>query len=291
MNNKCAIVRDLLPSYIDHLCSKESTQFVEEHIDSCDSCRNILGTMKSEVDIPDKLHTNDRMKEKKPFQKLSEFFKNQKKLTSYVLIFTLLSLALVIIFLIHSTMEMKEYQQELAKLEVVDKEKEIIMTDVFDIIGSSYSVSEEDEKQLLQVFDKYQDKLSYLAVFPIGTIENWVEENQTVKRKPTTIYPVDYQKALLVIGSEGIIDRKEQITPSYYDLGNVVRANENWVVQFEYRGSYESTIEKHHQVKYYGPSILSFYQLPIFFFIIFTILVIIWVSLKEQNSQLNGWVD
>lgn len=291
MNNKCAIVRDLLPSYIDDICSNESRQFVEEHVGSCDSCRNILNHMKSEVDIPDDLNTKERLKAKKPFKRLSEFFKSQKKLTSYILSFALISLVLGIFFLTNSIMEMNEYKKEVNELETVENEKKGIMTDVFDILGSSNRVSKKEEEQLLQVFNKYQNKLSYLAIFPAREIENWVEENKAVRSKPTTIYPVDYQKATFVIGSDGFIDRKEQITPSDYDLGNVVKANEEWVVQYEYKNSYESTIERHHQLKHYGPTNWSFFQLPIFFFIIFTIIGIVWLYLKKQNSQLNGLID
>lgn len=291
MNNKCEIVRDLLPSYIDKICSKESREFVEEHLDSCDRCRNILDNMKTDVDIPNEINNSERVKAKKPFKKLSDFFKAQKKITFYVLSFAIISLVLGIFFLTNSITEMKEYKKEVNNLDVVDQEKEVIMNDVFNVLGSPNGVSVQEEEQLLNVFDKYQEKLNFLAIFPAREIEDWLEQNKAVRDKPTTIYPVDYQKATLVIGSEGIIDGKEKITPSGYDLGNVVMANEEWVVQYEYKSSYESTIEKHHQLKHYGPTSWSFYQLPILFFIIFTVLGIIWLFLHKQNRQLNGVID
>lgn len=290
-NHTCAIVRDLLPSYIDDICSEESRQFVEEHVGSCDSCRNILVTMKSEVAIPDELSQMERLKEKKPFKRLSEFLKRQNQLTSYILLLAMITLVLGIFFLTRSMADVKAYHQELSKLDVVDKEKEGIMTDVFHILGSTNKVSKKEEEQLLHIFDKYEDKLRYLAIFPARDIEDWIQENKAVRSKPTAIYPVDYQKATLVIGNDGVINRKEQITPSDYDLGNVVKANEDWVVQYEYKSSYESTVERHHQLKYYGPTNWDFFQLPIFFFVLFTIIGIIWLSLKEQNRQLNGLID
>ena len=42
----CKIVQDLLPSYIDHTCSKETKQIVEEHIDGCCECRDLLNSIK-----------------------------------------------------------------------------------------------------------------------------------------------------------------------------------------------------------------------------------------------------
>lgn len=47
MKNKlsCEIVKDLFPSYIDHLTSKETTEAVEAHLSECESCRNIYREM------------------------------------------------------------------------------------------------------------------------------------------------------------------------------------------------------------------------------------------------------
>ena len=38
MKNECYIVRDLLPSYMDQLCSEESARFIEQHIAACEQC-------------------------------------------------------------------------------------------------------------------------------------------------------------------------------------------------------------------------------------------------------------
>ena len=47
-NNKCGIVRDLLPLYIDGVTSEESTEMVKTHIESCKACREIYASMKDE---------------------------------------------------------------------------------------------------------------------------------------------------------------------------------------------------------------------------------------------------
>lgn len=53
--NKCNIVRGLLPSYIDHLCSQDSIHFIEEHMNSCEKCREVLESMKNDVDFSDEI--------------------------------------------------------------------------------------------------------------------------------------------------------------------------------------------------------------------------------------------
>jgi hypothetical protein len=103
---------------------------------------------------------------KRPFQKVSRFFNGQKKLTNYLLLATFFSLLFGFIFLIHSILNFSEHKEEVTKLEVVEQEKEAIMDDVFQILGSSTEVTEKEEKQLLTIFKKYNKKLNLLAAFP-----------------------------------------------------------------------------------------------------------------------------
>ncbi|MBM7587925.1 hypothetical protein JOC86_004500 [Bacillus pakistanensis] len=287
MDNKCNIVRDLLPSYIDNLCSQDSIHFIEEHINSCEKCREVLESMKNNVDFSDEIDEVYKVEVKRPFLKVSRFFNGQKKLTNYLLIATLFSLLFGFIFLIHSNKKFSEYKEEVTKLEVVEQEKEAIMDDVFHILGDSTEVTEKEEKQLLTIFKKYNEKLNLLAVFPAANIKDWLQENTSVKQKPTTIYPIEYNKAAIVIGNEGILGKNETIIPSGYDLGTVMMANKQWVIQYEYKSSYEETIERHHQLTYYGPSTWSIFQAPILMFTIFSVLFIVWLLLKKQNKRLK----
>lgn len=43
----CDIIRDLIPSYADDICSEATRQCVQEHLASCDGCRQMLETYKS----------------------------------------------------------------------------------------------------------------------------------------------------------------------------------------------------------------------------------------------------
>jgi hypothetical protein len=280
-------VRDLLPSYIDQLCSKDSIQFIEEHMKSCKKCREVLESMKNDGDFTDEIDEVYKVEVKRPFQKVSRFFNGQKKLTNYLLLATLFSLLFGCIFLINSIIKFSEHRQEVTKLEVVEQEKEAIMDDVFHILEASTEVTEKEKKQLLTIFNKYNKKLNLLAVFPAADIEDWLQENASVKQKPTTIYPIEYNEATIIIGNKGILRKNEPITPSGYDLGTVVMAKNRWVIQYEYKSSYEQTIERHHQLTYYGPSTWSIFQAPILLFTLFSVLLIFWLFLKRQNNRLK----
>lgn len=44
--DKCEVVRDLLPLYIDNVCSAASTEFIDQHLGECEPCRMIYDEMK-----------------------------------------------------------------------------------------------------------------------------------------------------------------------------------------------------------------------------------------------------
>ena len=48
MNKKeCDIIRDLLPSYVDNICSEASKEWIEAHLAECEACRDMAETMKT----------------------------------------------------------------------------------------------------------------------------------------------------------------------------------------------------------------------------------------------------
>lgn len=65
MKMKCEIIRDLFPSYIDGLTSRESNELIEEHLEECGECREYLASMKEEI-----AEENQPAKNKKAIQPL-----------------------------------------------------------------------------------------------------------------------------------------------------------------------------------------------------------------------------
>lgn len=47
MKMNCSVIRDLLPLYVDRICSEESRELVEEHIADCKDCFGLLQRMSS----------------------------------------------------------------------------------------------------------------------------------------------------------------------------------------------------------------------------------------------------
>lgn len=49
MSEKCEIVRDLLPMYIDDLTSKESNEFINKHLLTCSECTDYYNNLKESI--------------------------------------------------------------------------------------------------------------------------------------------------------------------------------------------------------------------------------------------------
>ena len=41
-NTPCEVIKDLLPLYVDDICSEKSKDIIEEHLAECEECRNYL---------------------------------------------------------------------------------------------------------------------------------------------------------------------------------------------------------------------------------------------------------
>ncbi|WP_296114390.1 zf-HC2 domain-containing protein [uncultured Anaerococcus sp.] len=52
MKYECDIVKDLMPLYVDDVLSENSKKFVEDHINSCESCKKYYEKLSSEIKIP-----------------------------------------------------------------------------------------------------------------------------------------------------------------------------------------------------------------------------------------------
>ena len=47
MRNECNIINELLPLYVENMVCEDTIYFIEEHISTCEKCRNKLKSMES----------------------------------------------------------------------------------------------------------------------------------------------------------------------------------------------------------------------------------------------------
>ncbi|MEA0562294.1 zf-HC2 domain-containing protein [Lysinibacillus irui] len=67
----CNIIKDLMPSYMDEICSEETAKAVEEHIEHCEKCQQNLQMMKQPTNNIQVL-TKEVTVAKEPFKQINK---------------------------------------------------------------------------------------------------------------------------------------------------------------------------------------------------------------------------
>lgn len=79
---KCEVIKDLLPLYIDNVCSMESAELVEAHLATCGSCRSEWENMRNELKIsPAAVDANNR--DSRLLKEMSSYW-SRSKLKSFL---------------------------------------------------------------------------------------------------------------------------------------------------------------------------------------------------------------
>lgn len=96
MDTKCDVIKDLLPLYVDGICSEESRKLVSNHLNCCEECLKLYELMKSPMSVDSSNSDNDF--ENQQIESLKKVHKKQKK--KKTIIITLSAIAGVIVTII-----------------------------------------------------------------------------------------------------------------------------------------------------------------------------------------------
>lgn len=89
---KCKIVQDLLPNYIDKLTSEETNSFIEKHLEECNECNEIIENMKKDFE-KEKNEINE-----KSIKYAKKYKRKVKHLWFIILLFILLFVSIIAVF-------------------------------------------------------------------------------------------------------------------------------------------------------------------------------------------------
>lgn len=213
---------------------------------------------------------------------LSEFFSVQKRFARYILLFSLFSLVLGAIIFVNTSLEIYNFKEE----------RSIIMNDVLTIVGDDDVISDSKKEDIQTLFDEHKDHLNYLAIFNTeenAQLKDWLKEFN-ITQKPSTTYPIEYQYATFMIEDPYEIFNREGIVSDDYDLGTVASTKDNWIVQYEYKDTYQNVIEANNS--WALGDYMDIFQLPILFFVVFGVLIIVWGFLKKYHkTYLKGLIN
>ena len=126
-NTPCEVIKDLLPLYVDDICSEKSKYIIEEHLVECEKCRNYLDSLKG--DIPS-IDTEPDVAEIQEAE--TSFFKNVKHkmiIQKWFFCGTLLAIAFGLFVIYENPMGNKF----LNKIPLLDKRISVMDIEVSDV--------------------------------------------------------------------------------------------------------------------------------------------------------------
>lgn len=99
MKNKCNIVKDILPLYVENMISDDTHQFVDEHVSQCAECKKSLELLKTDMRV-EKTH----QVEDAPVKAINKirFDMNKKKVIAGI-ISAVISIIVVVLFFAYLT--------------------------------------------------------------------------------------------------------------------------------------------------------------------------------------------
>lgn len=136
MENKCKIIEDLLPLYVEEMVSVESKKFIEENIEDCPGCLKTLGELKSDIKIEDNLDT-------KPLEFLDKEIKKDKRLNNFAIGLFIISLTIILISYLTSPIYFPYSEDLLEVSSYEDKYTVEFSKDVTGYSATNYKMPEE----------------------------------------------------------------------------------------------------------------------------------------------------
>lgn len=279
MNNECEIVRDLLPSYIDKLCSKSSENFVSTHLEHCTECKSFYNQMLLELNMKDEIEIMERQQVIQPFQKVSALVKRQKIIEKALKWVVLFSLIMTIVLSTLATSNTTQLNKEQKHQSFIEQEQLEIMQTAFQ------SLNQNGPESLRDVSLNYARQIKYLAVFE----KNTVSLDKDISKEPTVLYPLPYKEAKIVYENGEIITNT--ITPKDYDIGTMVMEKGDYIIQFEYQDHYIKHVEQAFQTKHYAKNLLEIWLPSAITLIITVILLSIWISVVKSIRRSEGLIE
>lgn len=87
MRNECKIVSDLLPLYVEDMVNIETSEFIKEHLEKCESCKAEFESLKNGEDLKELFNEEkEKQEDIKPFKKIMKKMNLQVHSISYLLI-------------------------------------------------------------------------------------------------------------------------------------------------------------------------------------------------------------
>lgn len=161
-NDKCYLIRDLLPSYIDELTGEETNKEIENHLNECPDCKKAYESMKSDIPGEKEAESSEEYDEKL-IKKIGQNVKRKNDRSKVVSIVAIVSLILLFILL---------------NLPIVPVSQKNIYAKItkpslmLDSAGRKYNNVEENSVLLYEDEDDFDEVYFHKVIFKDSSLEN-----------------------------------------------------------------------------------------------------------------------
>lgn len=273
--NNCEIVKDLLPMYIDRLCSPTSNKLVEQHLATCGHCKQIHSQMLKEFEVEQVEVNKIANQQKQPFVKMNHIFKSYRGFSKILEWMTVLAMVITIILLGKGFIDTKDLANDIKHQEKIEQEQNNIMKVAFENLIS------EGTSGLKKVSTDYQNKIKYIAAFSATEMEPLPADYSM----PKVIYPLPYEKAKATYENGQLITDK--ITHTDYDIGTMAMEKDGYIVQYEYTRHYLNEVEQAFQTKHYSPNNLQLWLPALIAMLVTLCLYFLYRGIKNTNRKVQ----
>lgn len=277
--NNCEIVKDLLPMYIDGLCSETSNKLVEQHLSTCTQCKQIYEQMLNEFEVEQIGLNTIAIQQKQPFEKLNHIFKSYRGFSKMLEWLTVLAVVIMIILIGKGFIDTQGLAANIKQQENIEQEQQNIMNAAFENFAT------DGASGLEKVSTDYQNRIKYIAVFNTADVEPLAKDYD----KPKAIYPLPYERAKVIYESGQLIT--DNITPSDYDIGTMVMEKDGYIVQFEYARHYLHEVERAFQTKHYSPTTLQLWIPALIAMIVSLCSFFLYRKIKDTNRKVQKLIS
>ena len=167
-NNKdkkeCKIVQDLLPSYIDNLTTKETKDYIDEHLEKCQECKKMLEEMKKDLNLNIPKKDNREVKYIKKFNRKINILK-------------LIILLAIVVFIIITA------RKVIIISSLSKKAEDIINTENYHTITYSYRLEDYSKTEVFSLGNKKKIIMTQVKGNKVNKITMFAKKCETTNKE------------------------------------------------------------------------------------------------------------
>ena len=115
MKYPCEMIQDLLPLYLDGICSEDSKKVIEKHLSECSACKEYCAAMREADGMETDVYNVDRERQKAAsFQAVKKRILRRQILAAVIAVIVLIAITCALTSVLKSTVEVAEYNDNIS---------------------------------------------------------------------------------------------------------------------------------------------------------------------------------